>query len=96
MGCPEKFKPWLNRPLDDADLSDLMSLRAELQRLAERQNEIDDKLRDALVRRKFSTDEASLQRAESDEREYLALLDRVMTRMRAVEAKLLLTRRSFH
>jgi hypothetical protein len=96
MGGSEKFRPPVDLTLDDTIPPDLMRLRDELQRLEERQNELDYKLRDALVRRKFSTDPASLNQAKSDEREYLVLLDRLMTRMRAVEAKLLLKRRSLH
>jgi len=79
--------------LGSARPEDLTRLCDELNGLDERQLELDRKLRDAAVRLRYCGDQDGLLRAKADEREYLAALDHLMTRIRAVEAKLLLTKR---
>ncbi|WP_147707370.1 hypothetical protein [Microvirga massiliensis] len=82
--------------LDDTVPVDIMRLRDELYRLKERQIELDGKLRHAVMRQKFGRDQDSIAKAECDEREHLLALDRLMTRIRAVEAKLRLAKRRLH
>jgi hypothetical protein len=82
--------------LDGNAPEDQARLRSELHRLDERQIELDRKLRDAACRLRFCGDPDGLRQARADEREHLAALDRLMTRIRAVEAKLLLIRRRVH
>jgi hypothetical protein len=53
-------------------------------------------LRDASLRQRFGPDPESIARAQEDERHHLQILDRLMTRIRAVEAKLLIRRRQYH
>lgn len=76
-----------------ADLSELHEKRKALQ---QRLTEIDLLLRDARDRQRFSSDAAGAAKALDDERSYLRELDGLMTRIRAVEGKLLLTRRACH
>ena len=82
--------------LGESGPEDLTRLRDELCCLEKRQLELDHKLRDAAVRLRFCVDQDSLSRAKAAELEYLAALDHLMTRTRAVEAKLLLTKRRLH
>jgi hypothetical protein len=82
--------------LDDTVPVDIMRLRDELYRLKERQIELDGKLRHAVIRQKFGLDHDSIAKAECDEREHLIALDRLMTRIKAVEAKLRLAKRRLH
>jgi len=79
--------------LGETGPEDLTRLSGERCRLEERLLELDHKLRDAAVRLRFCVDQDSLMRAKAAELKYLAALDRLMTRTRAVEAKLLLTKR---
>lgn len=65
-------------------------LRQELATLDARRLELDARLRDAVARQRYAPDQDGAVRARSDETELLVDLDRVMTRIRAVEAKLLL------
>jgi hypothetical protein len=85
-----------NHKLDDTIPADVMRLRDELYRLKERQLELDGKLRHAVVRQKFGLGQDSITKAQFDEQEHLMALDRLMTRIRAVEAKLLLAKRRLH
>lgn len=78
-----------------AQPSDLMALHEKRRALQERLTEIDQLLRDARDRQRFSDAEGAA-KALDDERTYLLELDGLMTRIRAVEGKLLLTRRSCH
>jgi hypothetical protein len=82
--------------LGETGTEDLTRLHGELCCLEERQLELDHKLRDAAVRLRFCVDQDSLLRAKAAELEYLAALDHLMTRTRAVGAKLLLITRRLH
>jgi hypothetical protein len=79
-----------------AQSSDLTVLHEKRRALQERLGEIDQLLRDARDRQRFSSNAEGAAKALDDERAYLLELDSVMTRIRAVEGKLLLTRRSCH
>jgi hypothetical protein len=69
-----------------------VALKQELGDLAEGRAKLDRKIADALNRKKFSKDPAEVARAEGDERTLLTELDRLLTRTRAVEGKLLQVR----
>ncbi len=58
--------------------------------LAARQRHIEDKIRDAIYRQRFSQDENEIRRALEEERHHLKALDGVMTSIRALEGKLML------
>lgn len=79
-----------------AQSSDLAALHEKRRALQERLIEIDQRLRNARDRQRFSSDAAGAAKALDDERAYLLELDGLMTRIRAVEGKLLLSRRSRH
>jgi hypothetical protein len=79
-----------------AQPSDLTALHEKRKALQQRLTEIDQLLRDARDRQRFSSDAAGAAKALDDERTYLLELDGLMTRIRAVEGKLLLTRRACH
>lgn len=64
-------------------------LRQELSSLEERLSLLDRQLADALHRIHHSQSADLIEKAEQDEKAYLAQLDRLMTRMRAVEGQLL-------
>ena len=66
-----------------------ISLRRELVELAERQQDLDRRIADALNRKRFSADPGTVAKAEEDERTLLTELDRLLTRTRAVEGQLL-------
>lgn len=69
---------------------DSAALRQELAVLDARRLDLDARLRDAVARQRYAPDESAAERARSDEATLLADMDRLMTRIRAVEAKLLL------
>jgi predicted nucleic acid-binding Zn-ribbon protein len=81
---------------DDGQLSDGSRLRKELQASHERMARLNHLLRDAADRRRFGGDGAASQKAAEDERTYLAELDRLMTRIRAIEGQLLIRKRRLH
>lgn len=64
-------------------------LRHELSTLEERLSLLDRQLADALHRIHHSKSADLIEKAEQDEKAYLAQLDRLMTRMRAIEGQLL-------
>lgn len=64
-------------------------LRQELSTLEERLSLLDRQLADALHRIHHSKSADLVEKAAQDERAYLAQLDRLMTRMRAIEGQLL-------
>ncbi|RDI60947.1 hypothetical protein DES45_102336 [Microvirga subterranea] len=64
-------------------------LRQELSSLEERLSLLDRQLADALHRIHHSRSADLIEKAEQDEKAYLAQLDRLMTRMRAIEGQLL-------
>ena len=96
MGSTEKLDHKVELQLDDAVSLEIAQLRDELVLLQERQADLDGKLRDAANRQRFSSSAAGVEQARDDERKQLVLLDRLMTRIRAVEGKLLLRRRRCH
>jgi hypothetical protein len=96
MGGSDKLDHNGGSILDDTPPAEATKLIDELLSLQAKQVELDRKLRDAANRQRFSADTAHIERAKEDERSHLVLLDRLMTRMRAVEAKLLLRRRHYH
>ena len=82
--------------LDTTLPADVVQLREELADLSDRHGKLDAMLRDAALRQRFGPDPESIARAREDERRHLQVLDRLMTRIRAVEAKLLIRRRQYH
>ena len=66
------------------------ALRQELTALDARRLDIDARLREAVARQRYARDRALAEQARSEEAALLADMDRLMTRIRAVEAKLLL------
>jgi hypothetical protein len=81
---------------DDGSLCDGSRLRQELQASHERMSRLNHLLRDAADRQRFGGDGAASRKAAEDERAYLAELDRLMTRIRAIEGQLLVRKRSLH
>lgn len=65
-------------------------LKRDLAKLDARRLELDAELRDAVSRQRYGGDAEGTERARADEARLLAELDRLMTRIRATEAKLLL------
>ncbi len=63
----------------------------ELIGLDARQHALDMKIREAADRQRYSADPRQKAQAAQDEADYVAEMDRLMTRIRAVEAKWLLT-----
>jgi uncharacterized protein (DUF342 family) len=64
-------------------------LRQELSTLEQRLSLLDRQLADALHRIHHSKSADLIEKAAQDEKAYLAQLDRLMTRMRAIEGQLL-------
>ena len=64
-------------------------LRDELARLDLSRQELDRQIRDAQQRQKFSTSADEIEAAKRDERDKVVAMDRLMTRIRAVEGQLL-------
>ena len=69
---------------------DPVGLSEELCALDAQQHALERKIRNAVDRQRFSSDVQQRAQASQDERVYVAEMDRLMTRMRAVEAQLLL------
>ena len=69
---------------------DQVRLSEELCGLDARQHALDRKVRDAADRQRYNADPAQKAQAAQDEAAYVAEMDRLMTRIRAVEAQLLL------
>ena len=76
---------WHLMTVDQARLSE------ELCDLDAKQHVLDMKIREAAQRQRYSPDPQQVTRAARDEATYVAEMDRLMTRIRAVEAKWLLT-----
>jgi hypothetical protein len=64
-------------------------LRDELARLDLSRQELDRQIRDAQQRQKFSTSADEIEAAKRAERDKVVAMDRLMTRIRAVEGQLL-------
>ena len=69
---------------------DQVGLSEELCALDAQQHALERKIRAAVDRQRYSRDPQQVAQAAQDERVYVAEMDRLMTRMRAVEAQLLL------
>ena len=69
---------------------DAVRLSAELANLDLRRHELNARIRAAINHERYSLDPAEMARAAEDRTHLVAELDRLMTRARAVEAKLLL------
>jgi hypothetical protein len=96
MSSSGKLEHLSNHFLDNTLPADVVKLREELADLSDRQGQLDAMLRDAALRQRFGADAESIAKAKDDERHHLQVLDRLMTRMRAVEAKLLIRKRQYH
>ena len=70
---------------------DPVGLSEELCGLDAQQRVLEMKIREAVDRQRYSSNPQQVAQAAQDERVYVAEMDRLMTRMRAVEAQLLLT-----
>ena len=70
--------------------TDQAKLSEELCGLDAQQHALDRKVRDAADRQRYSSDAQQRAQAAQDEAAYVAEMDRLMTRIRAVEAQLLL------
>jgi hypothetical protein len=70
--------------------SDEEKLLAELATLDAERSRLDDLVRDAVDRKRYSSDPEQGARASAEERSYLVEMDRLMTRIRGVEGRLLL------
>ncbi len=66
------------------------ALRQELTLLDARRLDLDARLRDAVARQRYTRDRTLAEEARAEEAALLADMDRLMTRIRAVEAKLLM------
>ena len=73
-------------------MADTAVLTAELASLDARRLELDQRLRESVNRQRHSSDPGDRARAAMEEQEVVAALDKLMTRIRAVEGKLLLAR----
>ena len=69
---------------------DQARLSEELCELDAKQHILDLKIREAAHRQRYSPDPQQVTRAAQDEAAYVAEMDRLMTRIRVVEAQLLL------
>lgn len=70
-------------------MPDEAKLREELARLDARRRELDRQVRETLDRQRYATDPDDVAAAERDERASLLEMDRLMTRIRAVEGQLI-------
>ena len=68
-------------------------LEQELVTLDESRQQLDRRIRDATDRQRYGGDGRAVEDARRDEQALLVEMDRLMTRIRAVEAKLLLVRK---
>jgi predicted nucleic acid-binding Zn-ribbon protein len=74
-------------------VSEEARLREELLDLDRRREHLDRKIEDAVRRQRYAPSPDEVDRAKSDERSVLSEMDRLMTRIRAVEGKLLQLRK---
>jgi hypothetical protein len=70
-------------------MTDRAKLRDELARLDSSRQELDREIRDAQDRQRYGTDPDEIEAAQRDERDKVIAMDRLMTRIRAVEGQLL-------
>ena len=71
-------------------MTDRAKLQDELARLDSSRQELDRELRDAQDRQRYGTDADEIEAAKRDERDKVVAMDRLMTRIRAVEGQLLM------
>jgi hypothetical protein len=71
-------------------MTDRAKLQDELARLDSSRRELDREIRDAHDRQRYGTDPDEIEAAKRDEREKVVAMDRLMTRIRAVEGQLLM------
>ena len=71
-------------------MPDRMELEQELTMLDRRREALDGRIRDAVNRQRYCQDPGEIEQARVDESACMKELDRLMTRYRAVEGKLLL------
>jgi len=75
-------------------MTDRAKLQDELARLDSSRQEIDRQIRDAQDRQRYGTDPDEIEAAKRDEREKVVAMDRLMTRIRAVEGQLLVANKA--
>lgn len=96
MGNTSRLGPSPILLTSSGDITDLAPLHRELQTLHERSARLDELLREAVMRQRLSGEPQLSEGAQDEERRYLAELDRLMTRIRAVEGQILLRRPHLH
>jgi hypothetical protein len=74
-------------------VSEEAKLREELLDLDRRRLHLDRRIEDALLRQRYAPSPTEVEAARSDERRLLVEMDRLMTRIRAVEGKILQARK---
>ena len=74
-------------------MSEEANLIAELRRLYDDYEKLNRKITNAAQRQRFSKDTADIEKAVQDEKAFLVEIDRLMTRMRAIEGHLLRIRK---
>jgi hypothetical protein len=71
-------------------MTDQAKLQDELARLDSSRQELDRELRDAQDRHRYGTNADEIEAAKREERDKVVAMDRLMTRIRAVEGQLLM------
>jgi hypothetical protein len=71
-------------------MTDRAKLQDELARLDSSRQELDRELRDAQDRQRYGTNADEIEAAKREERDKVVAMDRLMTRIRAVEGQLLM------
>jgi hypothetical protein len=75
-------------------MPDEAKLREELAALDARRQDLDAGIRDAVDRQRYASNPDDVAAAQADERNRVVEMDRLMTRIRAAEGKLLLLRKA--
>lgn len=78
---------------EEQAVPDRTALDQELAALDAERLAIDRHIRDAVARQRHGTDPRAIEQARADEARWLQRMDRLMTRIRATESRLLLQRR---
>jgi cell division protein FtsB len=71
-------------------MTDQAKLQDELARLDSSRQELDREIRDAQDRQRYGTNADEIEAAKREERDKVVAMDRLMTRIRAVEGQLLM------
>jgi len=74
-------------------MSEEAKLIAELRRLYDDYEKLNRRIANAAHRQRFSKDSADVEQAVRDEKAFLVEIDRLMTRMRAIEGHLMRVRK---